>query len=95
MIFTVLFEDNPGKHDLRRAHMQDHLAFLDRQSGVLGAGPLFDNGGNGQGGLWVVEAETLQDVEAMLADDPFRNTGLRKSITVLEWRQVVRDGVRL
>ena len=95
MIFTVLFKDNPGKEHLRRAHMQDHLAFLERQSGVLGAGPLIDSDGNGHGGMWMVEAETLQDVEAMLADDPFRNTGLRKSITVLEWRQVVRDGVRL
>jgi uncharacterized protein YciI len=94
MIYAVIFEDNQGMEHLRQLHMQDHLAFLSSQSGVLGAGPLFLPNGAGHGGMWSIEADGLEDVEAMLGSDPFHNTGLRKSISILEWRQVMRDGRR-
>ena len=95
MIFAVLFEDHPGRESLRQAHMQDHLAFLARQNGVLGAGPMFDAAGDGKGGMWLIEAQSIEEVQEMTRADPFHDTGLRKSITVLEWRQVVRDGQRV
>lgn len=90
-----MFEDNQGKEGLRQTHMQDHLAFLDSQAGVLAAGPLFGTDGTGHGGMWLIEAKSARDVEAMVRADPFHDTGLRKSMTILEWRQVVRDGQRL
>ena len=42
MKFIVLFEDNPGVGvDVRRAHMPEHLAFLERNTKqVQAAGPL-------------------------------------------------------
>lgn len=92
MIFAVLFEDNQGKEALRQTHMPEHLAFLATQPGVLGAGPLFQTDGAGHGGMWLIEAKTAQQVAQMVRKDPFHDTGLRKTITILEWRQVVRDG---
>lgn len=96
MIFVVLFEDNPGTEHLRGAHMAAHLAFLEsRGKDVAGAGPLFAPDGGGAGGMWLVEAETAEAVQAMVEADPFYPTGLRKRIAIREWRRVLRDGRRV
>lgn len=95
MIFIVQFQDNPGQEHLRQQHMADHLAFLDATPAIQAAGPLFSTDGTGAGGLWCVDAPDAATAEALTRADPFFDTGLRKSITVLEWRQVFRDGKRL
>ncbi|MEL7258952.1 MAG: YciI family protein [Pseudomonadota bacterium] len=96
MTFIVLFEDADGKEHLRQAHMADHLAFLTANADkITAAGPLFTSGGDGRGGMWSVVAEDAADVEALVRADPFYPTGLRKTCTILEWRQVFRDGARV
>ena len=93
MLYAVLFQDNPDQEHQRPVHMAAHLAFLDTHaSQVHSAGPLFAPDGTGRGGMWLVEAVDADAVEALTRADPFFPTGLRKSITVLEWRQVFRDG---
>lgn len=93
MLYAVLFQDNPEHEDQRPTHMSAHLAFLDTHAHqILSAGPLFAADGTGRGGMWLVEAADADTVEALTRADPFFPTGLRKSITVLEWRQVFRDG---
>ncbi|MEL6278048.1 MAG: YciI family protein [Pseudomonadota bacterium] len=89
MLFAVLFEDNPNAPgDVRQRHMADHLAFLERHAGQIQvAGPLFEHG-EAAGGLWLVNAATVGEVDAMVHADPFWPTGLRESYRVLEWRQV-------
>ena len=95
MIFTVQFEDNPGFEHQRDKYMQEHLRFLEAHAICLAAGPLFTIDGQGQGGMWLIEADDVSSVEDMIRKDPFHETGLRKSITILEWRQVMRNGKRL
>ena len=77
--------------------MPDHLAFLERNAhSVRSAGPLVDAADeSGAGGLWLVEAENLQGVQALYQSDPFWATGLRKSVRVLRWNQVFADGNRM
>lgn len=96
MLFAVLFEDDPAAPpDLRRRHMAEHLSFLARHAGqVRAAGPLFDGSGPA-GGLWLVEADSATEVEALTRADPFWPTGLRATIRVLEWRQVFAEGKAL
>lgn len=95
MIFSVLFEDRPGREDQRQQHMAAHLQFLETLGArVLGAGPLFD-GDAGRGGMWLIKADTAQQVRALVEQDPFWPTGLRKSVAIREWRLVLRDGRRL
>ena len=92
MLFCVTFQDNPGKEHLRQRHMAEHLAFLATQGAAIrGAGPLFD-GTQGRGGMWLIEAATRADVQALVEQDPFWPTGLRREVTILEWRQVFCDG---
>ncbi|WP_373455999.1 YciI family protein [Tropicibacter sp. Alg240-R139] len=75
--------------------MADHLAFLAKLGPqMIGAGPLFD-GTEGHGGIWLVEAGNPADVQALVEQDPFWPTGLRKNVQILEWRQVFRNGQRV
>jgi len=97
MLFAVLFEDNETFASERPRHMAAHLAFLERNAdSILSAGPLLDpDKGSGAGGLWLVEADDAEAVRALVHTDPFWPTGLRKSIKILPWQQVFRDGSRL
>jgi uncharacterized protein YciI len=77
--------------------MQAHLAFLERNADrIRAAGPLEDAAdGTPAGGLWLVDAKDRRQVDALVEEDPFRNTGLRRRIRVLTWKQVFADGRRL
>jgi hypothetical protein len=97
MQFAILFEDDPAQGDKRQRHMSEHLAFLERNAArILAAGPL-RNGEDGApaGGLWLVDADSHQEARTLTEQDPLFATGLRRSITVLEWRRVFADGNRL
>ena len=97
MLYAVLFEDNESHAAMRARHMEAHLAFLaERKDRVRAAGPLAEGqSGTPAGGLWLVEAESPAAVEALIAEDPFWPTGLRKSQRILAWRQVFAAGQRL
>lgn len=90
----ILFEDNPdAPADLRAAHMPAHLAFLQAHADrIRAAGPLADPSGAAAGGLWIVDVETPAEAERLVREDPFWPTGLRRSVRILEWRQVFVDG---
>ncbi|HKU96433.1 MAG TPA: YciI family protein [Vineibacter sp.] len=96
MLYAVLFEDNADKAHVRDRHMGDHLAFLERNANtIVAAGPLRAAAdGMPAGGLWLVEADDAATVDALTRADPFWPTGLRRSVRVLQWRQVFRDGRR-
>lgn len=90
MMYAVMFEDDDSKAHMRQQHMQAHLAFLsDHADQVHAAGPLNEpSTGQGAGGLWVVEANDLAQVQALVEADPFWPTGLRRAVRILAWTQV-------
>ncbi len=96
MIYAVVFEDNAKLgSDLRRQHMPAHLAFLENNaSQIKAAGPLQTPSGDPAGGLWLVEAESAETVDALVKEDPFWPTGLRRSVRILRWSQVFANGKR-
>jgi uncharacterized protein len=97
MLYVVLFEDNASLGtDIRRQHMPAHLSFLEKNAArIKAAGPLRAPSGEPAGGLWVLEAESPSVVDALVKNDPFWPTGLRRSVRVLTWAQVFADGRRL
>lgn len=97
MKYIILFEDAPDADpDIRKAHMARHLDFLEGNAQKIeAAGPLSDPEGRGRDGLWIVEADAVDDVEQLVREDPFWPTGLRKSYTIIEWTRVYGDGSRL
>jgi len=95
MLFAVLFEDDAAKAEMRPKHMPAHLAFLEANGKAIhAAGPLSDEGGQGAGGLWLVEAADAAAARALVEADPFWPTGLRKSVRILAWKQVFSEGRR-
>ncbi len=96
MPVIILFTDNPAADPaLRAAHMPDHLAFLEAQSGTISAaGPLRTEAGAGDGGVWVVETEEIAEAEALVRADPFWSTGLRHSHRALHWTRVFQNAAR-
>lgn len=97
MLYAVVFED--AAHlapDVRRRHMPAHLSFLEKNAArIRAAGPLRAHSGDPVGGLWLVEADCADAVDALVREDPFWPTGLRQSVRVLAWSQVFADGKRL
>jgi hypothetical protein len=77
-----------GPADSRGHGCKKDLGVRDAEGGDRAAGA---HGG----GLWLVEADGLAVVDALVKEDPFWPTGLRRSVRVLEWSQVFRDGKRL
>ena len=96
MLYVVLFTDNADRADVRQGLMPDHLDFLDRnRAAIRAAGPLRNPmTGDGEGGLWLVDAHSADEVQDLYERDPFWPTGLRRSVRVLEWTQVFADGHR-
>ena len=97
MMYIVLFEDNAELGtEVRQKHMPQHLAFLERNAARISAAGLLRTAANEPaGGLWIVQAENADAVDALVKDDPFWPTGLRKSVRILAWSQVFAGGKRL
>ena len=97
MKYAVLFEDNDEFAHMRPKYMADHLQFLAANSKRIEiAGPMKDAlSGAAAGGLWLVDAESAEQVQALVESDPFWPTGLRESIRILEWTQVYAHGRKM
>ncbi len=97
MKFIILFEDAADADpDIRKTFMTKHLNFLEKNSDrISAAGPLLDTAGLGRDGLWIVDAGSEDEVDRLVREDPFWPTGLRKSYSIIKWRQVYLDGARL
>ena len=89
MRFAVIFRDRPGQGDLRAQQLQAHLRWLDEnRDWVLVGGSLREAPQETPiGGLWVVEAESRQDVQQRMQSDPFMTCGLRESVQILHWNK--------
>ena len=95
MLYAVLFTDNAAHAEARQRLMPAHLAFLEQhRSRIRAAGPLRDSDGSGAGGLWLVVADSDEDVMALVRSDPLWPTGLRETVRVLQWTQVFAEGRR-
>ena len=72
---------------LRVAHLQAHLDWLERHSDVVPVGGSLrhEPSETPKGGLWIVQADSKQQLEALLQMDPFYLAGLRQSYEILHW----------
>lgn len=95
MRFAVIFHDKPGEGALRAEYLAKHLDWLDHNSAhVLVAGSLrTEPDAVPQGGMWVVEAPTKEDVVGLIESDPFFTSGLRASYELLHWSKAFPDRI--
>ncbi len=87
MLFVVNFTDKPNTHHIRTQYLEAHIAWLDkRRSSILVAGSLRDEPDLVPvGGLWVVEANSKNEVFELFKTDPFWTNGIREKVEVYHW----------
>ncbi|WP_264213248.1 YciI family protein [Leisingera thetidis] len=85
--WTVTFTDQPEMDRVRgdKARREAHIAFVRSRpelqiGGALAMRPMQDF----PGAIWNVEAETRQDVERLILQDPYYVAALRR-YTITEW----------
>ncbi|MHB1101940.1 MAG: YciI family protein [Devosia sp.] len=87
MRWVAIFEDREDGAGIRAVHTEAHQVFLRahkgkiRLAGAMRVAP----GAAPQGGLWVFDAESREEVEAIVARDPFFVHGLRASCRIMAW----------
>jgi uncharacterized protein YciI len=82
--------DRPGALETRLATRPAHLAYLgERRDRVKLGGALLDDAGGVIGSLLIIEAESVAEVEALAAGDPYALAGVFERTEIRPWRLVI------
>jgi uncharacterized protein len=87
MLFAIIFTDKLGHGELRAAHLQAHIDWLEQNKEVvpIGGSLRHETGETPIGGLWIAEADTKAQLDDLIRTDPFFVAGLRESYQILHW----------
>lgn len=91
MQWVVVFSDTQEMIDARKdkARLDAHLAFVRTHPQISGSGALTKRGkGDFCGGLWIVDADTVEQVEGIIARDPLYDPRFRKA-DIYSWGRMV------
>ena len=91
MLFALICEDKPESLELRLANREKHLAYVDTLSERIRlAGPMLSDDGEGMvGSLFIIEADSADEIAAINAEDPYTLAGLFGRVTIRPFRQVI------
>ncbi|OYU37846.1 MAG: hypothetical protein CFE33_18540 [Pseudorhodobacter sp. PARRP1] len=92
-LFVIYNRDAPGMADTREQHRPAHIAFM-KSLGVAAkaGGPILGADGETRlGGMFILEAASLEEAQAVAARDPFKMAGLFETSFVDEWRWQTRN----
>lgn len=91
MKFVLFCEDKPDSEALRLETREAHLAYVATRSDMISvAGPMLsDDGEHMIGSMFIIEADSIDEVHALNADDPYTRAGLFGRVAVHPFRQVV------
>jgi uncharacterized protein len=97
MPYVIQTVDNPERSHLRVEVRDEHVAWLkDNVSRLLAGGALLaDDGGQGSGGLIILDTEDRAEAEAFIAEDPFTKAGLFQDVMITRWRKGFFNGETL
>lgn len=88
MFFAVIAQDHPDSTALRAQTKARHIAHLDAAAenlAVLQTGPLLDEHDAETGSLLILEADTIETVEAFMKADPYTQAGLFAQMEIHPW----------
>jgi len=94
MLWILLAEDRSDRGHLRIENRDAHLAWLaDSADHVVRAGPfLTDDGSAMTGSMLVLDFPDRASVEEWAAGDPYLAAGLFQSVTIKQWKEVIKPG---
>ena len=87
MLLAVIFTDKSAHGDIRSQNLQAHIEWLETNKSVIPIGGSLrrELGETPKGGLWIAEAQSKADLDALLKTDPFFTAGLRDTYEILHW----------
>lgn len=93
-LFILNARDKAGALDIRMANRPAHLEWAKAASNkILMAGPVFaEDGKTFAGSVFVLEMETLADVQAWAAQDPYTKAGLFETVEIKHFAWLLGDG---
>ena len=91
MLYVAVCTDKPDSLETRLDNRPAHLEFLKGLGAkVKAAGALMTpDEKSPMGSLLIFEGESVAEIEALLANDPYAKAGLFASVAVTPWRQAV------
>jgi len=93
MLFMMYCLDKPDSLELRLANREAHLEYMTGEaSRVRIAGPVFSHDGETmQGSLFIVEANTIDEVQELNRNDPYQIAGLFSDVTIRPFKKVIEN----
>jgi uncharacterized protein YciI len=94
MLYALWCSDKPDHLQVRMDTRPAHVAYLNdmNAAGQLKlAGPVLDSDGKPCGSMLVVKADTLEDAQALAADDPYAKAGLFASVEIKPFNWVFNN----
>jgi uncharacterized protein len=88
MFFAVIARDHPDSTALRAQTKARHVVHLDGAADglrVLQTGPLLSETGVEAGSLLILEASSVEAVQAFMKADPYSQAGLFAQMEIHEW----------
>ena len=82
---AVIDYDNHEQIAATRPAHREYLTSLKERGRIVASGPFEDD----SGALIIYEADSADDVESMIREDPFSKAGVFASYTLKPWRQVL------
>jgi uncharacterized protein YciI len=92
MLFVFHALDKPDHLHLRRAHTDEHVAYVKGASSVtlVLAGPFIGADGESViGSLIVVDAADADTARAFFENDPYNKAGLFEATRITAWRKTI------
>jgi uncharacterized protein len=86
-LYVLACFDKEGALDLRMATREAHLAWArERHGKIRMAGPMLSEDDQMAGSLFFLEAESLEEVKAFNAEDPYTKAGLWDRVEIRRFR---------
>ncbi len=89
MLVALICIDKAQALQTRLDNRAAHLAYLEQTGIVAMAGPFLESGAM-VGSLVVLDVEDMVQAKSWAANDPYAKAGLFESVTLREWKKVVR-----
>ena len=91
MLYALICTDKPGALELRLANRDAHLEFIGaNKDRIKLGGPFMTEDASGMtGSLIIIEADSVQEVETLAAQDPYAKAGLFENVEIRPWKWTV------
>ena len=87
MLISFHCIDHDNVADLRVEFLAQHLEWVSQnKTKIKVAGPLLDKNNYQYGSMYIVEASSIEQAEQLLAQDPYHNANIWRSITTNEFK---------